>query len=76
MEIPTDQKRRILLHDWKLDEIDLKFIGFFITIILAVATIWQGIDIATGFLGAILMAQVRDLYRSGTNSGKTNGGKV
>ena len=57
----------------KLDEIDLKFLGFFMTVILAVATIWQGIDIATGFLGAIIMAQVRDLYRSQTNTGKHNG---
>jgi len=63
-----------MLHDWKLDEIDLKFIGFFLTIILAMATIWQGINIATGFLGAVIMAQVRDLYRSQTNTGKHNGG--
>ena len=62
------------IFDDKLDEIDLKFLGFLLTIILAVATIWQGIDIATGFLGAIIMAQVRDLYRSSTNTGKHNGG--
>ena len=61
------------LSDYKLDEIDLKFAGFFLTVILAIATIWQGIDIATGFLGAVIMAQVRDLYRSQTNTGKHNG---
>ena len=54
-----------------LSEIDLAYFGFFLTTILAVATIWQNIDIATGFLGAVLMAQVRHLYRSQTKKGET-----
>lgn len=53
----------------ELDEVDLKFTAYMMTIILAVVTVWHGIDIATGFLGAVIMAQTRDLYRSTTKKG-------
>lgn len=52
-----------------LKPIDLKFLGFFLLIILEIISLINGVDILSGALGTLLIMMGRDLYRSSTNSG-------
>lgn len=65
-------KSKLFSHE--LDVMDMKFIGFFITIIAGIISVYLGVDIITGFLSGLIMMQCRDLYRDSSNSAKTNGG--
>ena len=53
--------------DKDLDTQELKFIGFFFTIVLGIVSVVLGIDLMTGFLGGVIVMIVRDLYTNTTN---------
>ena len=53
-----------------LDELELKFLGFYITLILGIVSAFVGVDLITGFLSGLLMMMGRDLYRKETNTAK------
>ena len=63
--------------DKDLDTQELKFIGFFFTIVLGIVSVVLGIDLMTGFLGGVIVMIVRDLYTTNTSNAPRgmNGGE-
>lgn len=57
------------MFDTKPSVIEQKFLGLYAMVILAIVSIFQGIDLVTGFLGGVIAMMIRDLYRTDTKEG-------